>query len=290
MEMGVYKITNTVNEKYYIGSSIDIQKRKSDHRNSLIKNKHVNSHLQNAVNKYGIDNFSFEILELVEKVEELREREQFYIDELNACDRSKGYNIRAYARGGGAFGEDNGWFGKGYLQEGLLNVFYGKTHTEETRKLLSSLAKQRKGTLNPNYGNKSNKNPLSKRIAQVDMKTLAVIKIWDSSIDITRELGFHCGTICGICKIVEKENVRRKCQNFYWCYEKDIEVLKSAKDYISKREKRVYQIDKNTNEIIKEFSSFKEAGDFLGIRLENISRACSGKNQTAGGYKWKYVD
>ena len=50
----------------------------------------------------------------------------------------------------------------------------------------------------------------------------------------------------------------------------------------------VLQIDKNTDEIIKEFSSLKEASEQTHITKSIICRVCNGKGKTAGGFKWKY--
>jgi len=74
---GVYKIINTVNNKCYIGSSINIRKRKSQHQLRLRNNKHGNIYLQNAWNKYGEDKFVFEIIWYCKK-EEQQESEQKY--------------------------------------------------------------------------------------------------------------------------------------------------------------------------------------------------------------------
>ncbi len=59
---GIYKITNIVNGKALIGLSSDIFRRWVDHRKTLRKNKHDNPYFQNAWNKYGEDNFRFEII------------------------------------------------------------------------------------------------------------------------------------------------------------------------------------------------------------------------------------
>ena len=74
--IGIYKIINNITKDCYIGSSINLHNRKSRHFKDLSKNKHHSIILQRAVNKYGIDNFTFEIIEIL-LVENLLKREQF---------------------------------------------------------------------------------------------------------------------------------------------------------------------------------------------------------------------
>ena len=76
---GIYQIVNLLNNKKYIGSSINLKKRKTNHFNNLKNKKHLNRHLQAAYNKYGKENFSFEIL-LYCKKEDLIFYEQRMID------------------------------------------------------------------------------------------------------------------------------------------------------------------------------------------------------------------
>ena len=88
---GVYKITNKINGKFYIGSSNNIERRWYNHKLLLTEGTHDNQHLQNAWNLYGNNNFSFEIIE--ECLPEVQfEREQYYLDSLNPFD-DRGYNI-----------------------------------------------------------------------------------------------------------------------------------------------------------------------------------------------------
>ena len=72
---GIYIIQNLVNENIYIGSSINIKRRFSQHKSTLRHNTHKNKHLQNAWNKYGEDNFEFIILERHSYPEKILSRE-----------------------------------------------------------------------------------------------------------------------------------------------------------------------------------------------------------------------
>jgi len=91
--IGIYRIKNLVNDKSYYGSSKNIEKRWKTHLNQLRNKKHINCILQNAWNKYGEDNFIFEIVEECE-LEKLFDTEQKYID---TCGD---YNIGLKASGG----------------------------------------------------------------------------------------------------------------------------------------------------------------------------------------------
>lgn len=89
MKSGIYIITNIVNNKSYIGSSLDYKQRIRQHKYSLRNNKHYNKHLQSSFNKYGENNFTFNLLELCSN---LIERETFYIYTKNVLNPLFGYN------------------------------------------------------------------------------------------------------------------------------------------------------------------------------------------------------
>ena len=91
--IGIYKITNLVNGKIYYGSSKDIEKRWRIHKNNLNNNKHHNIKLLNAWNKYGEENFKFDIIEECNETI-LLEREQYYLD------LKPDYNIGLKSSGG----------------------------------------------------------------------------------------------------------------------------------------------------------------------------------------------
>jgi group I intron endonuclease len=94
IKVGVYKITNSLDGKLYIGSSSNIYKRWDRHRNSLRKGTHPNLHLQQACNRDGLDAFVFEIIEeTIKDKKVILEREQFYIDLYKSFENDKGYNL-----------------------------------------------------------------------------------------------------------------------------------------------------------------------------------------------------
>lgn len=89
---GIYKITNNINGKVYIGQSVDIKRRWKEHKKeAFYKKSHCFDYpLYRAIRKYGIENFKFEILEECPQ-DMLNELEIFYINEYKATGEN-GYN------------------------------------------------------------------------------------------------------------------------------------------------------------------------------------------------------
>lgn len=90
---GIYSILNNITGKYYIGSAIDFWDRFIFHNWQIKNNRHSNNYLQNSYNKHGDSEFSFNLLELLHPKDDLIEREQFYIDLLEATNPELGYNL-----------------------------------------------------------------------------------------------------------------------------------------------------------------------------------------------------
>ena len=84
---GIYKITNLVNNYFYVGSSVNIGSRFSNHRSTLRHNRHINPKLQNAWNKYGENNFEFKIIEICDP-SKVYQIEQKYLNKIQ-----KSYNV-----------------------------------------------------------------------------------------------------------------------------------------------------------------------------------------------------
>jgi group I intron endonuclease len=93
---GIYTIRNTANGKMYVGSALNIVQRKYGHKSRLLKGTHHSSKLQAAWIKHGEQAFVFEVLELVDSLDRLIEREQHWIDFYCACGVN-GYNMRPIA-------------------------------------------------------------------------------------------------------------------------------------------------------------------------------------------------
>jgi len=155
IKTGIYKILNKINSKVYIGSATNIKKRWRDHRWYLNHNKHHNSHLQSSWNKYGINTFEFSIL-LECSIDELLDKEKEYIEKFNSFNNNFGYNMNEPRKiflnrkchqetknlaSQRMQGKNNPMYGK----FGNEHPKYGTKVSEENRKLISNVMKNRKG-------------------------------------------------------------------------------------------------------------------------------------------------
>lgn len=91
--MGIYRIKCLANGKFYIGSSSNLNKRRQDHFSGLRRKNHFNVYLQRTFDKHGEENFIWEILELVEDINILKTREQYWINYYNSFDKEIGFNL-----------------------------------------------------------------------------------------------------------------------------------------------------------------------------------------------------
>lgn len=152
----VYKTTNLLNGKIYIGQ----------HKSLIHDKKYFGSgkYIKRSLALHGVENFSNEILEWCDTVEELCEREIFWISKYNSLDNSIGYNIMKGGQAGdctiGMSKEDYERYCK--KLQGKNNPMYrsgergihpkgmeGKKHTESTKKKIKDSLT---GEKNPFYG------------------------------------------------------------------------------------------------------------------------------------------
>lgn len=83
-QSGIYKIINNINDKFYIGSSIDLDKRRRDHFN--MKNKSGCTLIRAAMKKHGSENFKFIVMEQINAGKDIKDRllrrEQYFLNKL----------------------------------------------------------------------------------------------------------------------------------------------------------------------------------------------------------------
>lgn len=121
---GIYMIINEMDDKIYIGQAEDIGLRWSSHLSLLKSRKHPSKYLQQAVDEYGIENFSFTVLCECEK-EKLNEMEQYYIYCFDSVNPEVGYN-RQY---GGQTNRPSK-----QTKKLMSEAHKGRKHSEETKR------------------------------------------------------------------------------------------------------------------------------------------------------------
>lgn len=148
---GIYQIKNLVNGKVYIGSSVNIRARWAQHRSDLRKARHHSAALQRAWDKYGSAKFEFSVIELVEDIDTIFDRETFYVRKANSANGRDGYNTLVI--GGSALGFKHTDESRRKMSESQKKIpyeerlkycisFAGRTHTAETKALMSANSKR----------------------------------------------------------------------------------------------------------------------------------------------------
>lgn len=162
----IYKITNTINSKIYIGRTKNPSYRKRSHINAT-KNTILNMQkIHIAMNELGLINFTFEVFEKCEDYAFACEREIYWINFYHSDDENFGYNDKCGLLGNPILteehykkislnmkGEKNHRFGKTLSNDEVQNLsmqfsgsgnpFYGKTHSDETKEIISLSSKGR---------------------------------------------------------------------------------------------------------------------------------------------------
>jgi len=148
--IGIYCYENKVNGKKYIGKSKDLTHRIKNHERNFKKDffeetRAENKPLWNAVKKYGRENFLFSILEKC-SFSKLDKKEIYWIKELKSHVSENGYNIQF---GGNQTNKnikltENHKNKIGNSVRGDKNGFFGKKHSEESKKIISDANKGKK--------------------------------------------------------------------------------------------------------------------------------------------------
>lgn len=152
----IYKITNKINSKVYIGLTKNGFKQRYS---GSIKATH-NKHLQHSIEKYGIENFEIiEEFDFADNEQELKEKEKYYIQFFKSNDPKYGYNKTS----GGEHPVPNE-----QAKKKMSDAKKGKTYGEKTKQLWSE---QRTGQGNPNFGKRWDDEHKQKIAASVSKST-----------------------------------------------------------------------------------------------------------------------
>ena len=87
----IYKITNTINNKVYIGKSKNVNSRWIQHKSCARLG--FKTRFYNAIRKYNEDSFKIEVLEESNDEKFIYDREQYWIALFDSTNKSKGYNM-----------------------------------------------------------------------------------------------------------------------------------------------------------------------------------------------------
>jgi|694.fasta_scaffold00011_164 group I intron endonuclease len=220
----IYKITNLITNKIYIGSTNNFHLRKYTHLNHLRNNKHCNKILQNSWNKHSEINFNFEIIEHTTQ-DNLMILEQYYLDLYKPYNKDIGYNIAKLAcpnnSGIKHITKQIAW-NKGLKLPASWNK--NKKLTKEHKEKLSISAKLRKrlpcsnetkikislkqiGKNGNNYGKPTNR----KKVYKFDLNN-NLIKEYDFLSEVTKD-GFNFKKVSAVALGKGKTH-----KNYKWSY------------------------------------------------------------------------
>lgn len=136
--IGVYKITNNITGQFYIGQSIDIMRRWTEHKTPKA---YGNDRLHNDMKEYGLSNFKLEVIEECEK-EKLLERERYYIRTLDPYYNVIGKHLTDETKAKVSEGMKRAWLSfsdehKNRIYKNLTGHKKGYVMSEETRRKIS---------------------------------------------------------------------------------------------------------------------------------------------------------
>lgn len=296
----IYKATNKINGKVYIGKTYNLEKRKKEH----IYDIDNGLPFHNALKKYGVDNFEWEIIDNATTDSEIREKEIFWIKEYNSCisfPNSNGYNITLGGEGGIS------WNSKPILQYDLkgnyIDEYISATHasivTGVGRHNIADCANgltRHSGKyiwrykIDDNFSKKiepyRRKESTRKRaIMQID-KNGYVVNIFDS-ITIASDKTDTLRTSISACL----NGGIGLANGFKWIYVEDYNPNKDYKYKGIKAGKGIYQLDDNKN-IINHFNNCSEAARYLNEPTKvhkQIHKAIKTGNKCKGYYWQKAV-
>ena len=233
----IYKIINLLTKDEYIGSAVSFKKRKWHHLYELKNNKHHSPKLQNSWNKYGSKKFEFIIVEPVNDVKNLIEREQWWIDNSNSTfnmSRIAGSPLGVKHTIISRLNMSNAHLGKKLTKESIQkrslkqsgenHYSYGKKRPKEVvERVTKSLLEHYKNNASKKIGTTVS-DEIRDRISKKLMRPIiqysrdgVFIKEWRGAPEAERVLGIWASSICACCNETEKY---KSAGGFVWKHKK----------------------------------------------------------------------
>lgn len=213
---GIYVIQNNINQKKYVGKALDIYRRIKAHVTALnTKDVNENRHLINSWHKYGRESFSYYVIEYIFEEDKdilenkLKERELYWIENLDTLNREKGYNLRLDSEGKCIVSDET----REKCRESQIERFSDENIRKEMSEKLKTLHKE-----HPEYWEES-KIKLAYanrkyRIAKCDKNTGEIIKIYEIIKEISDENpDYYLQAIKGCCS-----GSKKSYKGFRWHY------------------------------------------------------------------------
>ncbi len=284
---GIYKIENKINNKIYIGQSIDIMHRWDQHKmdafNESLTQKY-RSALYSAIRKYGLQNFKFEIIEQCNKTD-LNIREIYWIKYYNSNNPNFGYNLTS---GGDSppkiITKCYQYNLDGYFIKEFMSVVCA---SEETGANKTSISRCCHGDIKSAGGyiwrlykvEKIEEYNSEREVIPIYQysKNGDLIQVYKSMSIAAKISGINVSLICSCCA-----HDIKSAGGYVWRKEGD------AFSYSNEQgSNRVTLIVINKNgEIIGKFLSYTEAHNLTGLDRRTIKKLCSTKNTDSNGNKW----
>lgn len=283
----IYKATNKVNGKSYIGQTCDLKTRIWQHWRCYEKEDCL---FHRAIQKYGKENFEWEVLETCTEKEKATLLEKRYIAMYNTFH--SGYNENKGGVGGHNARavvclEKDGKFVKRYdsasdaEKDGFCNSDVLISCKDKKR-----LCKKHQFMFEDDYikyGGRIYEKPKPssmRSIIQCDMDGNFIAK-YESVKKAAEETGANRTTISGVLTKTYKS-----ANGFIFVHEEDFPIKDLSIYQKKKKGRKVAQVDANTGKIIKVFDRISEAGKELGVCYKAIQRVVDENERTAYGYKW----
>ena len=267
---GIYKITNLINGKCYIGqTSIGLEHRWAQHCSAAKYGCKFRLYL--AINKYGKENFSIELIEEC-AADDLNQREIYWINYYHSNDRALGYNMTLGGEGRVKFDH-----------ELILQLWKdGLTTSQIAEKLECDksniwLHLKNEQIYDPEDGRMRACNLNKKPVCQYDMKGNFIAR-HDSIKSASDSVGIPYYGISNCCN-----SKQWTAGGYCWAYEGE-----QVNIHVSKTSKKVvlqYTLD---DELVAEHESMREIREKLHIDLSGVIDCCKHRRLSYKGYIWKY--